>query len=311
MQRRPFGATGLTVSAIGLGAWQLANPDWGVDSREDALRIVREALDDGCDFFDTAPGYGGGRSEELLGAALKPVRQRVTICTKFGHSPEGRTDFDVSAIRPSLEGSLRRLQTDYIDILLLHNPPAALLDGRSAPHYEELERLKAEGKLRVYGASLDWSKDIEQLIATTASGAIEVLFNVFHQEPLAAFERAQQRGVGLIAKAPLDSGWLSGKYRRDSSFSGVRDRWSPEVIARRAELVEQVAALLPPGVALPHAALQYLLAQTAISTVIAGTTSVEQVRANMAAGDGALPADTVRAIYELWQRELQHDPLPW
>jgi aryl-alcohol dehydrogenase-like predicted oxidoreductase len=93
MKLRPFGNTGMQVSEIGLGAWQLANPDWGVSDGKEALEIVQKSLEAGCNFFDTAPGYGGGRSEELLGEGLKSVRPNVIICTKFGHTAEGVTDF--------------------------------------------------------------------------------------------------------------------------------------------------------------------------------------------------------------------------
>ncbi len=247
MNLRPFGNTGMRVSEIGLGAWQLANPDWKLNDTDEALRIVRSALDTGCNFFDTAPGYGYGRSEELLGKALKGVRQEIVICTKFSnHTPAGETNFDPSAIRSVLEGSLRRLQTDYVDILLLHNPPSELMDGRKAPQFAELECLKQEGKVRAYGVSLDWRRELETVIETTGSQAIEVFFNAFYQEPLPAFRKAQEKGVGLIVKVPLDSGWLSGRYRGDSRFDDVRKRWSPEVIARRGALVEKFAALVPP-----------------------------------------------------------------
>src|SRR5215217_8125282 len=101
MNLRPFGSTGMQVSEIGLGAWQLANPEWNIDDRVEALRIIDQSLHAGCTFFDTAPGYGGGRSEELLGQGLKSVRNNVILCTKFGHTAEGVTDFSVSAIRPS------------------------------------------------------------------------------------------------------------------------------------------------------------------------------------------------------------------
>src|SRR5512144_2095126 len=118
MKLRPFGDTGMMVSEIGLGAWQLANPDWGINDKTDALLIVQKSLEAGCNFFDTAPAYGGGVSEELLGQALKSVRKDVILCTKFGHTAEGATDFGTAAIRPSIEASLRRLQTDYLDIVL-------------------------------------------------------------------------------------------------------------------------------------------------------------------------------------------------
>ncbi|WP_437894214.1 aldo/keto reductase [Sorangium sp. So ce124] len=314
MNSRPLGDTGISVSEIGLGAWQLANPDWGIHDRAAALRIIDRSLDAGCTFFDTAPAYaahGRGLSEELLGQALKHVRQKVVICTKFGRSPEGSTNFDTSAIRPSLEGSLRRLQTDYVDILLLHSPPRELMDGRCSSQYAELEKLKTEGKLRVYGVSLDWRVDAETVVETTRSKALEVLYNVFHQEPGGAFPAAKERGVGLIAKVPLDSGWLSGRYRRDAEFTDVRRRWSPEVLARRTALVERLADLLPPGTSMTHAALQYILAQPQVSTVIPGAKSVEQALDNFAAANARLAAETVDAIRALWQRELKDDPLPW
>src|SRR6266540_1400738 len=110
MKLRPLGNTGMNVSEIGLGVWQLANPDWGVNDKNEALRIIQKSLKAGCNFFDTAPAYGRGVSEELLGKALKSVRKDVIICTKFGHTAEGITDFSTPAIRPSIQASLRRLQ---------------------------------------------------------------------------------------------------------------------------------------------------------------------------------------------------------
>ena len=315
MHRRPFGTTGMQVSEIGLGAWQLANPDWNLSDTDEALRIVQRSLDAGCTFFDTAPGYGYGRSEELLGQALEPVRHDVIICTKFSHhgaGDDGQPDtFDTQHIRPVLEGSLRRLRTDYVDILLLHNPPRELMDGRTASQYEELEQLKAEGKLREYGVSLDWKVELEMVAETTRSKAVELMYNAFYQEPRDAFAQAQARGIGLIVKVPLDSGWLSGRYRGGHRFGDVRSRWSPDVLARRGALIEQFAALVPPGRSLAHAALQYCLARPEVSTVIPGAKTVEQALDNFAATNERLPADVVRAIDALWERELKHDPLPW
>ena len=170
--------------------------------------------------FDTAPGYGQGRSEELLGEGLKSARANIFICTKFSHySANGERDFEAANIRPVLEGSFRRLQTDYIDILLLHNPPRELMDGGvAADLYEELEKLKAEGLIREYGVSLDWREEVEMVVETTESKALEVFFNALYQEPLPAFQKAQENGVGIIVKVPLDSGWLSGEVSRWSSF---------------------------------------------------------------------------------------------
>ena len=313
MKLRPFGNTGMNVSEVGLGAWQLANPDWGVSDKNEALNIVQKSLEAGCNFFDTAPGYGAGRSEELLGQGLKSVRKDIIICTKFSHyDGDHERDFDAKHVRPVLEGSFQRLQTDYMDILLLHNPPRELMDGNaSAGLYAELERLKTEGKIREYGVSLDWRVELENVLDTTKSKAAEVFFNALYQECLPAFPKAQEQGMGLIVKVPLDSGWLSGRYRNGHKFDDVRSRWSPEILARRSDLVEKFAALVPEGTSMAHAALQFVLAQPEVSTVIPGAKTVEQALDNFAAADKQLNPETVQAMRDLWTREIESDPLPW
>ncbi len=312
MKQRPFGNTGIMVSEIGLGAWQLANPDWGLHDQKEAQKIVHASLEAGCNFFDTAPGYGGGRSETILGGALKAAnRDEIVICTKTGYHADGLQDFSTAAIRPILESSLRRLQTDYVDILLLHNPPRELMNGRVATQYEELEKLKQEGKIREYGVSLDWCEELELVLATTQSKAFEVYFNALYQEMLPAFTAAQHKGAGLIVKVPLDSGWLSGRYRGNHRFDDVRSRWTPEQLERRAELVEKFAQLVPSDRSLAHAALQFCLAQPGVSTVIPGAKSVAQALDNIAAADQTLPDESVQALYELWTQEIAEDILPW
>ena len=311
MKLRPLGNTGMNVSEIGLGAWQLANPDWGVDSKSEALHIIQKSLEAGCNFFDTAPGYGGGRSEELLGEGLKSVRKDVILCTKFGHTAEGLTDFRAKAVRPSIEASLRRLQTDYLDIVLMHNPPREMMHGRVTSQYEEFEKLKAEGKIREYGVSLDWREEVDMVVDTTKSKALEVFFNALYQEPLPAFQKADENGVGIIVKVPLDSGWLSGRYRKGHQFDDIRKRWPPEVVERRSELVEQFSALVPKGTSMAHAALQFILAQPHVSTIIPGAKSAEQALDNFAAADKQLSPEVVQSIYDLWEREIMSDPLPW
>lgn len=313
MKLRPFGKTGMNVSEIGLGAWQLANPDWGINDKAEALKIVQKSLEVGCTFFDTAPGYGGGRSEELLGEGLKSVRKDVILCTKFSYYNEKHeSEWKAKHVRPVLEGSFKRLQTDYVDILLLHNPPRELMDGNaSAELYAEMEQLKTEGKIRAYGVSLDWRVELENVLDTTKSKAAEVFFNALYQDCLPAFAKAQSQGVGLIVKVPLDSGWLSGRYRGNHKFDDVRSRWSPDVLKRRSDLVEKFAALVPEGTSMAHAALQFVLAQPEVSTVIPGAKTVEQALDNFAAADKHLSAETVQAMRALWTNEIESNPLPW
>jgi aryl-alcohol dehydrogenase-like predicted oxidoreductase len=174
-----------------------------------------------------------------------------------------------------------------------------------------MERLKTEGKVRAYGVSLDWRAELDTVLDTTKSKAAEVFFNALYQEALPAFTKAQENGMGLIVKVPLDSGWLSGRYRGGHKFDDVRSRWSPEVLARRSDLVEKFAALVPEGTSMSHAALQFVLAQPQVSTVIPGAKTVEQALDNFAAADKQLNKEAVQAIRDLWTKEIESDPLPW
>jgi aryl-alcohol dehydrogenase-like predicted oxidoreductase len=311
MNKRLLGNTGIEVGEIGLGAWQIGGGAWGMVNRETAFAMIDKSLDLGANFIDTAPGYGEGKSEELLGEALKGRRDRAVICTKFGHHADGTTNYSVDKLRSSVEGSLRRLRTDYLDVLLLHNPPSELHDGSKAPHYAELELLQTEGKIRAYGVSVDWRIDLETVLQTTQAKAIEALFNAFHQDPLPAFAQAAAQGVGLIIKVPLDSGWLSGKYDAQSTFDDVRSRWTTQQIARRGRLVEKFSELVPENTSIKDAALQYILAQPQVSTIIPGARSVAQVEENCAATNGRLPDSVVEQMHALWQSEIEDSPLPW
>ena len=300
----------MTVSEIGFGAWQLGERGWDGPDRDASVRLVHQALDAGVNFFDTAPGYGEGRSEEFLGRALAGRWDRVVLCTKFGRSPEG-VDFAADKIRWSVEQSLRRLGTDRVDMLLLHSPPGECLDGRESPHFEVLEQLRREGKLRAYGASVDWPGEIDTVMGTSASQALEVWMSLFHQEPWEAVGRAHGRGAGIVVKVPLESGWLAGRYHAGSTFSDVRARWSREDVARRAALVDRFRSLVPEGVSLGHAALRFLLAHPGVATVIPGIKSAAHLEDNLAAAAAPLPAATVAAMRGLFAELIEGRPLAW
>ncbi|MFC5529844.1 aldo/keto reductase [Cohnella yongneupensis] len=311
MKHRKFGNTGKTVSEIGFGAWQLGNGyDWEGMKDDEAITLVREALDKGVNFFDTAPGYGRGKSEELLGRALAGKRSEAVINTKFGHWADGKTDYSANRIRESVEQSLKRLNTDYLDSILLHNPPFDDLDGKHG-HFEALEALRQEGKIISYGASVDSSKEMLELIEKTNVGTIETMFNVFYQETATAFKRAAERNIALIVKIPLDSGWLSGKYNAESTFEGVRKRWSPDVIRKRGELVERIKFVTDAETTMTMAALRFILAYPEVSTVIPGVRNTAQLIENAAAGDRPMPEEHVRKLQELWDNEIKHLNLGW
>ena len=159
----------------------------------------------------------------------------------FDHPPEKVVALN---IRESLEGSLKRLQVDYVDSLIIHNPPSEYFDGNKNDHYEILEKLIEEGKIKAYGASIDTYEDMKLLMETTNSKVIEAFFNIFHQDTLRGFEMAKNKEVGIIVKIPLDSGWLTGKYNAESRFNDIRSRWSKEDIETRADLVNKVKSII-------------------------------------------------------------------
>ena len=313
MQYRNFFPGSPAVSAIGLGAWQLGvNSGWQGLTEQEAVHLVQAALDAGVNFFDTAPNYGHGSGEERLGKALKYTdRAQIVINTKFGHTPTGTTNYSAAHIRESLEGSLQRLQTDYVDSLIIHNPPSSYLDGNNNPHYEILEQLKQEGKLRAYGASLDTCADMRLLMDTTGSQVIEAFFNILHQDAANAFEQAQQKGVGIIVKIPLDSGWLTGKYHAGSTFTGVRARWSAEDIVTRAALVEEVKTIIGTSQPMAQVALAFCLAFDAVSTVIPGNLNTAQLQQNLQSLEHPLPAETVLQLKQFYREKVAPLLLPW
>ncbi|MCL6457396.1 MAG: aldo/keto reductase [Gorillibacterium sp.] len=311
MKKRLYGPTGKYVSEIGFGAWQLGNKkDWDGMEDADSIALVHEALDKGINFFDSSPNYGLGKSEELLGKALKNKRSEAIINTKFGHTAEGKTDYSADQIRASVEQSLKRLQTDYLDSILIHNPPFDYLDGRYG-HYQVLEDLKAEGKILTYGASVDSSRDMLELIDKTNIGVMEVMFNIFYQETAAAFKLAQEKNIALIIKVPLDSGWLSGKYNSESTFTGVRSRWTPEIISQRSALLERIKFITDQETSMTTAALRFILSYPEISTVIPGVRNIAQLNENVAASDAVMPEEHVIKLQELWENDIKFKNLGW
>ena len=301
------------VSEIGLGAWQLGvNSGWKGMTDEEATELVHKAIELGVNFFDTAPNYGRGTSESRLGSALKSYdRDTIVINTKFGHTDEGKTNYASGFIRESLEGSLRRLQVDYVDSLILHSPPFELLDGNKNDHYEILEQLKEEGKIRAYGASLDTYEQVNVLLQTTQSKVIEVFFNILHQDAARAFAMAKEKKVGIIVKIPLDSGWLSGKYDENSVFTGVRKRWSASNITTRAMLVNRIKEIIQPETNLAQMALSFCLAYDAVSTVIPGNTSMQQLTNNMASLSTPVSTELVKRLEQFYEEEVKPLSLPW
>jgi aryl-alcohol dehydrogenase-like predicted oxidoreductase len=313
MKYKKYIKDSLNISEVGLGAWQLGqNSGWKSMTEIEAIKLVHKSLDLGINFFDTAPNYGHGTSEERLGKALKGKdRSKIVINTKFGHTHRGVLNFSSDYIRESLEGSLKRLQVNYVDSLIIHNPPSEYFDGNKNDHYEILEKLIEEGKIKAYGASLDTYEDMKLLMETTNSKVIEVFFNIFHQDTLRGFELAKNKEVGIIVKIPLDSGWLTGKYNAESRFDDIRSRWSKQDIKKRANLVNKVSAIIGTEENLAQIAIAFCLAYDAVSTVIPGNVNIEQLTSNVQSTDISISQKHIEKLENLYQSEIKKLNLPW
>ena len=313
MNRRQLGSTGLEVSEIGYGAWQLCNTEsWGGMDEQTALRLIDEAVDRGINLFDTAPNYADTKSERILGKSLESKRDSVVLVSKFGHTPEGPKVFTVDWFWKSLEASLGRLRTDYLDVLLLHNPPGDMYAGTD-PVWAALEEARVQGKIRHYGASLDLAAEVRDCLSNTSSEVLEVLFNVFHQDVRHSFDTVRQHGAGIVAKVPLDSGWLTGRFDANSRFQGIRVRWSEEEIAQRAKLVSEIGWLVQDDAELAHKAIAYLLSYDEVSCVIPGIRTQQQLESNLLAADCRLLPDEVSKLEEFWEQLTENGSnlLPW
>jgi len=313
MRYNSYPGTPLKISEIGLGAWQLGlNSGWKNLSESESIHLVKLSLDNGINFFDTAPNYGYGTGEQRLGKALKGIdRESVVINTKFGHTHDGKQNYESNYIRESLEGSLRRLNSDYVDSFIIHNPPLEYLNGNKNDHYLILERLKEEGKIKAYGASIDTYQEMKLLMDTTQSEVVEAFYNIFFQDIASAFDEAENRGMGIIVKIPLDSGWLSGKYDKETIFDGVRARWSKTDIDTRADLVQRVRDIIGPNVNMAQAAVAFCLCHNAVSTVIPGSLNEEQLKSNIESAELELSDSLVSQLREFYENEVKALSLPW
>jgi aryl-alcohol dehydrogenase-like predicted oxidoreductase len=277
-----------------------------------ALRLIDKAIDGGINLFDTAPNYADTKSEQVLGKALKSKRDKVVLVSKFGHTPEGPKLFSVDWFWKSLDASLRRLRTDYLDVLLLHNPPSEIYAGTD-PLWAAMEEARAQGKIRHCGASLDFATEVRDCLSNTNSEVLEVLFNVFHQDVRRSFGTVRQHGVGIIAKVPLDSGWLTGRFDANSRFEGIRARWSEDEIAQRAELVSEIEWLIADKSELAHKAIGYLLSYDEVSCVIPGIRTQQQLESNLAAAGFRLSPDERTKLEAFWDQLTDNGSnlVPW
>jgi len=324
MEQRTLGRTGRTVSTVGLGTWQLG-ADWGDVDPAEATAVLQAAVESGVTFFDTADVYGDGRSEQTIGAFLRDHPELdITVATKMGRRVEQVPEnYTLANFRQWVDRSRKNLGTDTLDLVQLHCPPTPVYSDDEV--YDALDTLVEEGAVRNYGVSVERTDEALAAIARGSTATVQIILNAFRLKPLdAVLPAARDAGVGIIARVPLASGLLSGKYSKDTRFpendhrnynrSGeafdVGETFSGVDFEQGLEAVREFSGLLPEGVTTAQAAIAWIIAQDGVSTVIPGARNVEQARANASAADtgdlGRQLDDGVRRIYDKYFRESVH-----
>ncbi len=320
MEYRQLGRTGWQVSSISFGAWAIG-ADWGAVSDEDAMKTLHHALDLGINFFDTADVYGDGRSERLI-ARLRQERpsEKFYVATKAGrrlnpHTSEGYNRENLTAF---VERSLKNLQTESLDLLQLHCPPTAVYYLPAV--FDVLDGLVAAGKLQHYGVSVEKIEEALKAIEYPQVKTVQIIFNIFRQRPATLFFReAKARQIGILARVPLCSGLLTGKFSAASSFGAddhrqynrhgeafdVGETFSGVPYSLGLEAVEQLRPLLPPKVSMAQFALRWILMHDAVSCAIPGAKNPTQVADNAAAADlPPLSEGTMQKLQEIYQEKI-------
>lgn len=296
VQQRMLGKTGLHVSEIGLGAWQLGG-DWGPITQAEANAILKAADHAGVSFWDTADVYGGGQSESFIGEfnRANPNANRV-IATKAGRGaglyPDGYSE---SALRASIEASRERLQVDTLDMLQLHCIPFNEIQRGQV--FEWLQTFKQDGLIAHYGASVETVEEAKYCLDHTGVESLQIILNTLRQDMATeVLPQAAEHQVGIIVRLGLASGLLSGKmqknrqfaeqdhrsYNRDGAAFHVGETFSGLPFELGVDLAEQMKAELPEGITLPEASLRWLLDFDAVSSIITGASKPEQIERNAA-----------------------------
>ena len=309
MKYRALGRSGLNVSVIGFGGWGLGGDSYGEMPEDQALRAVLAAVDAGINFFDTSNLYGNGRSESLLGRALHDRREKVLIATKAGFLPDQSQSFEPASIESSFDSSLARLQTHYVDLFQLHNPPVDVFEK-----YPRLRTLlddwQQSGRVRAWGISVRSPEDALQFIARGEGASIQLNFNLVDQRALEAgvFAAAAAKNVGLIARTPLCFGFLTKAFDPTEKFgaSDHRKRWSEGQKRAWTSGMDFFLDALPAAAAdrLSPAqfALKFCVSYPEISCAIPGMLNLEQVAENSGAGELApFSAEELARLLKVYQ----------
>ncbi len=311
MKYRQLGKTDMKISELSFGTWAIGG-SWGKTSDEEALKGLRTAMEAGVNFFDTADVYGDGHSEELLAKATKGKENSIFIATKFCRAGDitDPATYSKESVTRYVEGSLKRLERDQLDLLQIHCPPFEIL--KNGEVFNVLDDLKQEGKIRHYGVSVETVEEGLFCLEQPNVSSLQVIFNIFRQKPLRElFPVAQKKQVGILARVPLASGLLTGKFTQNASFEeddhrsfnqngeafNVGETFAGLPFAKGVELSQELKWIAEGRENMTRAALRWILDQEAITSVIPGFKTVQQVQDNLQAE--AVPSFTKEELARL------------
>ena len=321
MRYRSFGHSGGKVAEIGFGAWAIGDA-WGQVDDTQSIAALHAALDAGVDFIDTADVYGDGHSERLIARALKERGgERPLVATKVGRrlAQQVVSGYSAENLQAFVDRSRRNLEMDCLDLVQLHCPPT---DAYYRPDlFELMERMVERGTLRRYGVSVERVEEALKAIEYPGVASVQIIFNMFRLRPAELFlQQARQRGVAVIARVPLASGLLSGKFARDTRFEAndhrqfnrhgeafdVGETFSGVPYEVGLEAVEGLRLLVPEGATLAQLALRWILMHEAVTVIIPGARNPRQALDNIAASTLApLAESTMAEVRDIYDRLIR------
>lgn len=323
MRYRELGSTGIEVSELGFGVWTVATTWWGHHDDESALRLMKSAVDNGVTYFDTSDTYGQGRGETLLADLTKTVpRESLIISTKFGYDwqnapntdghKESPQNFSVPFVEKALAGSLKRLNTDYIDLWQMHNARQDALEDDEL--FTFLDKAKRDGKIRSIGVALGpaigWRDEGLYSFRERGVDVVQMIYNILEQDPgRELIEAASESHKGLLVRVPHSSGMLEGKYTAETTFdaSDHRSHRKKEWLVRGLAALEKLS-FLTDEMTIGQAALRFVLAEPQVASALPNIYDEDQLREFVSASDWPdLTPDQLRRIDELYETSFKFE----
>jgi aryl-alcohol dehydrogenase-like predicted oxidoreductase len=321
MEYRTFGRTGWNVSAIGFGAWGIGGDAWGPTDDKTSLATLNQAVDLGVNFFDTADVYGDGHSEQLIAQVRNARSEQIIVATKAGRrlNPHIASGFNRQNLTAFVERSLQNLHMETLDLLQLHSPPTEVYDMPEV--FGILDDLVQQGKVRFYGVSVERVDEALKAITYPNVQSVQIIFNMFRLKPAEQFfAAAHERQVGILARVPLASGMLTGKFTRSTQFDPKDHRnfnrhgeafdqgetFSGVDYEIGLQAVEELRALVPEGATMPQFALRWILMFPEVSSAIAGAKNPQQIKDNVQTT--ALPPlsnETMQRVREIYDKYIR------